>query len=357
MFVKPDRERSETDASLKTEREKADALLTKHLEELEAVADAVLLKARERADALLAATRAKTDRQQNPNEPPPAELVKERAEADKAVQAERDIADELVREERAGGAKFNWVERRRTDGRLKDERSRSDEAVSTRDELVSLVGHDLRALLSQLMGFANRIALEVSQKADPTEVRKDTERIRRNGARMNRLIGDLIDLSAIHSRTLAVSFQPEHPAAIVKEAVEGFQAQALTRGIEVTQEIALPPTLVELDPARILQVLTSLLSNAIKFSVNNGKVVVKVERLDAEVCFSVTDSGVGIPPARLENIFERYLHTSIGGRETIGLGLYISKGIVLGHGGRIWAQSKPGAGSTFFFTVPLSRHT
>ena len=110
---------------------------------------------------------------------------------------------------------------------------------------------------------------------------------------------------------------------------------------------------VAFDPARILQVLINLLSNAIKFTATGGKVTVHAEPSATEVCLSVTDNGVGIPADKLETVFLRFLQLN-SDRRGLGLGLYISKCIVLGHGGRIWAESELGAGSKFCFTLPLA---
>ena len=350
-------ERQQTDESLRVEREKADLVLAEHLVAFDEIADAVLTRARQRADAVLAATRAKSDRQVAlnivPTLVPPAVLAKERGKEDKVVREERATADEIVREEHAEQAELLSRERQLTDQDLVTERDRSDDALATRDEFLSIVSHDLRTLLNQVMGFAQLITLELSGKENSKEVLKDAERIQRSGARMNRLIGDLVDVASIHAGTLAVSRQQEDPARIVTEAVDSFQAQALARGISVTSESTPPPLSIEFDPARILQVLTNLLSNAIKFTPANGKVVARVEKLEAEVRFTVTDTGMGIPTDKLEAIFERYLQVATNDRRGVGLGLYISKCIVLGHSGRIWAESKIGVGSTFCFTLPL----
>ena len=118
-------------------------------------------------------------------------------------------------------------------------------------------------------------------------------------------------------------------------------------------ELVPPLELAAFDPARILQVLVNLLSNAIKFTPTDGKVVVRVERLGDEIRFAVSDTGEGIPTDKLEAVFERFLQVKPNDRRGVGLGLYISKCIVQGHGGRIWAESRMGHGSTFCFTIPI----
>jgi signal transduction histidine kinase len=179
------------------------------------------------------------------------------------------------------------------------------------------------------------------------------ERLQRTGARMGRLIGDLVDVASIEAGKLAVSREVADPVLVVTEAVDTFQAQATSRGISLAAELHTPLPVVAFDSARILQVLANLVSNAIKFTPLNGKIVVGVDCVDGQLRFGVSDTGQGIPRDKLEAVFERFLQVTANDRRGVGLGLYISKCIVQGHGGRIWAESTPGKGSTFSFTIPL----
>lgn len=140
-------------------------------------------------------------------------------------------------------------------------------------------------------------------------------------------------------------------------AERGFQAQASARGVSLATDIVpgVPPAVF--DPARILQVLTNLLSNAIKFTPAHGAVTVRVERIGDDVCFAVHDTGTGIPSDKLAAVFDRFFQVHQHDGRSVGLGLSISKCIVHGHGGRIWAKSKVGEGSTSSFTLPLPRRT
>jgi signal transduction histidine kinase len=115
-----------------------------------------------------------------------------------------------------------------------------------------------------------------------------------------------------------------------------------------------PLPVAALDPARILQVLINLLTNAFKFTPPDGKVAVRVEGIGEELHFAVSDSGAGMPADKLESVFERFVQVKNDDRRGFGLGLYISKCIVEGHGGRIWAESTMGKGSSFCFTLPLA---
>ncbi len=170
---------------------------------------------------------------------------------------------------------------------------------------------------------------------------------------MNRLIGDLVDVASIEAGVLAVTREVGDPAPVVMEAVDTFHGQAAASGVSLVADVR-ASSLVSFDPARILQVLTNLLSNAIKFTPEGGRVVVRVERIADELRFAISDTGAGIPEDKLEVIFERFRQVNTNDRRGIGLGLYISKSIVQGHGGKIWAEIKFGEGSTFYFTLAIN---
>ena len=139
---------------------------------------------------------------------------------------------------------------------------------------------------------------------------------------------------------------------LVGEAVDTFRAEAAKRGLSLTAEVASNLPLAAFDSARLLQVLVNLITNAIKFTATGGAVVVRLESLDGDLKFAVSDTGVGIPEENFATVFERYRQVVSNDRRGVGLGLYISKCIVLGHGGKIWVESQHAKGSTFYFTIP-----
>jgi signal transduction histidine kinase len=351
-------EREQTDESLRVERRRTDDVLGEKLTAVEDAADAVICKARARADELLAAGRAKVDRQL-PVHPAGAAagkaIERERKVADRVLEKERADADETLRAERALDASVLALERDSTDKDLSLERSRADEAVATRDEFLGVVGHELRNILASVIGFAGLITKAESGRAEhrDEQVLTHAQRIQRSAARMNRLVGDLVDVASIEAGALAVRCQPGDPGDVVTEAVEMLQAQAAASGVSLASDILTPSSVAEFDAARILQVLANLVGNAIKFTPAGGSVVVHVERAGEEVRFAVRDTGVGIPSQHLDSVFERFRQISREDRRGVGLGLYISKCIVHGHGGRIWAESGAPGGSTFWFTLPV----
>jgi signal transduction histidine kinase len=354
---KPTRpERHQTDESLRAEREKADLALGEQLAAIDESADAVITLARARADAVLAAARAKTDRQPRDAQPSPdasAMIATERLVADRALREERADADATLRDERDQQVALLSSERQDTDENLQDERAQADGALATRDEFMAIVSHDLRNMLGVVVGFAQFIEQVVVQPGRADDVAMYAGRIRRAGGRMNRLIGDLVDVASIEAGRLAVTRERSDPTHGVTEAVDTLQGQAVASGITLVAEIAAVPSLVAFDPARVLQVLTNLISNAIKFTPPGGRIVVRVEHVGNDVRFEVEDSGVGIAAEDLDTIFLRFAQVKKNDRRGLGLGLYISKCIVQGHGGRIWAESKVGRGSIFRFTLPI----
>jgi len=368
-------ERQQTDESLRAEREKADLALTAGLDGFDEVADSVITLARQRADEVLAAARAKADgkAQRTGAVPgPSAPLVRERARENQVLQAERDAADELLRVERAEHVALLDAERSETDKDLVQERERADDALETRDEFLAIVSHDLRNLLNSMLGFAGLISQEVAREPANARVVGDAQRILRSGTRMYRLIGDLVDVASIQAGTLGVTRRPQAPTAVVQEAVDTFLAQATGRGVTLRAELVSPLPEVAFDAARILQVLGNLLSNALKFTPRGGEVVLRVEAAEDGpspvigganrppgaiaplnvLRFSVSDTGPGIPPDKLDKIFDRYLQVRSDDSRGVGLGLYISRCIVQGHAGRIWAERRAGGGSTVCFTLP-----
>jgi signal transduction histidine kinase len=343
-------ERDQTDQNLRLERERADDAL-EHRVAIEELADEVINRARQRADALLASARATAD--QTAKGTPASETLKSsRAEEDRIVQRDRVTGDHILHDERAEHHTLLSHERAETDKGLSDERARSDYALAKRDDFLVIVSHDLLNILEAIVGVSELIETDVSQEDHVERVMRHARRIQRSGARMRRLVGDLVDVGSIEGGMFAVTRVVGDPGEAVTEAVETFQAQALRSGVSVVAEIArpLPPT--AFDPARILQVLGNLLSNAVKFTPAQGTVVVRVERVAEYIVFAISDTGQGIPVDKLEAVFERFVQLTKDDRRGVGLGLYVSKCIIEGHGGRMWAQNRAGGGSTFSFTLP-----
>jgi signal transduction histidine kinase len=362
-------ERDRTDESLRVEREKTDQAVAARQESVAAHADAVvdrardnadavLSVARENADAVLDAAREKADELRTPrvNRAERAALSEERGLADDALQDERDSADEVLREEREDHAdalrNFLPLERESTDRYLRSERVRSDDAVMNRDDFLAIVTHDLRDLLGGVVLSATVLSKSAGQDERGRLVVAESGRIARYAARMNRLIADLLDIASIDAGKLAVSPVPGDLAGLLAEAADTFKAAAARHGVALECRVDGAALLAAFDHERILQVLSNLISNALKFTPAGGKITLHGERDVAGARLCVADSGSGIPASALESIFERFSQAGDHGRSGLGLGLYISRCLVEAHGGRIWAESRPGAGSRVCVTLP-----
>jgi signal transduction histidine kinase len=358
----PRPEQTRTDQSLREERDKTDDAFRKKQDAIEEDADAVVQRARASADTSLDVARATTDERLTQSEAPQQErqsIANERLQEDAALRQERTSSDEKLREEREARnralSSLLRLEREKTDQHLLIERARSEEVLAARDDFLGMVSHDLRTLLGGIAMRAAMLLRNVSEDEAGQRIRRDAESIQRFTARMNRLIGDLLDVASIEAGRLTVEPRPEDAIRLVRETVEAFQPAASAKGISLDSEVARDSLLARFDHERILQVLANLLSNAIKFTPEGGRISIRVEPAGEDVRFAITDTGLGIIDDKLDRIFERFWQVRESDKRGLGLGLYISKCIVEAHGGRIWAESKADAGSTFFFTLPGAR--
>jgi len=353
-------ERELTDASLREEREKADREMTANRLAIEKHAEAVVEHARENADAVLVAAREKADGKSDVTAPHNTQstIAEDREVEDATLRDERAAADQTVRRE--GNARARMLtrllplERDATDQYLLTERARSDDALATRDDFLGMVSHDLRDLLSGIVVSSQFLAQKLETHSDRDKLLLETTRIERYGARMNRLIGDLVDVASIDAGKLAMQTCEGDVASLVVEAVEALQSTASTRGVFLAVQEGQEPCLAEFDHDRMLQVLANLISNSLKFTPKGGRVRVHCERTGESLKFCVDDTGEGIPPAMLEAVFERFWQVGKKDRRGMGLGLYISRCIVEAHGGNIWAESSPDQGTRMYFTLPVS---
>ncbi len=351
-------ERSRTDKSLREERKKTDDAIKGDRDDAERGAEGVLAHARKLADAAVKVERVKADKEARlPPRPAKAGAVKgQRAKSDKAVRGQRVSADRALRgdlEDRADALEALLVhEREATDAYLLTERAGSDDDVSNRDDFLGMVAHDVRNLLNLVMLGLETIQPPRKEKP-PAYVSAGKVRIQRYVARMNRLIGDLVDVTSIDAGKLAVEPVEADAAALMAEATTTFQPAAREKGISLSAEIPEGAMLAVFDHDRMLQVFANLLANSIKFTPSGGLIGVRAEPIRGALRFCVSDTGTGIPASKLEAIFERFWQVGKNDRKGMGLGLYISKCIVEAHHGRIWAESEPGKGSELYFTLPI----
>ena len=226
----------------------------------------------------------------------------------------------------------------------------AQQATRARDDVLAVVAHDLRNPLNTV-SMAVTLMLE-STPPERVQERRQVEIVRRAADRMNRMIQDLLDVKRMESGRLTIDARPEPPSALINDTIDMLRplATGSTIRLETSIDERLPPVLA--DAARVQQVLSNLVGNAVKFTPRNGRITVCAERIDGEVRFGVIDTGPGIPPEQVPHIFGRFWQAKTSDRRGIGLGLAIAKGIVEAHNGRIWVESHVGLGSTFYFTLP-----
>ena len=249
------------------------------------------------------------------------------------------MAGELAR--RAAGAVDN--------ARLYAEAHR---AVRARDDVLGIVSHDLRNPVGTAQMAAGLLLEDAGDGGDRRTTRKYLEMIQRSMDRAQRLINDLLDVTQIDAGRLAVEPGPERPAALVEEACDAFAASAAGAGLVLEGEAGAELPWVAADRARVVQALGNLVANAIKFTPAGGRIVIGADEGAAGVTFRVSDTGPGIPPEQLPNLFDRFWKARDGDRRGAGLGLAIVRGIVAAHGSEVEVESVVGAGTTFRFTLP-----
>jgi signal transduction histidine kinase len=219
-------------------------------------------------------------------------------------------------------------------------------------DYVAAVLHEMRAPLHSISGFAN-LMLEDGVQDIKTQ-KEFLSIVVQQSESLNRLIDDLSGLLSPDGETFRIDKQMVSPQKLITEAVKGAQGTASQKKNVIILSLPnnLPP--VEADGQRIKQVLLNLINNAVKFSAENNAITVRAEAQNNELLVQVKDHGIGIPPAEMPSVFdEHYRASNCGGAAGQGLGLHICKEIVEAHGGRIWAESLEGQGSTFSFALPL----
>jgi len=235
---------------------------------------------------------------------------------------------------------------------LKDAEERARRATQARDNLLAIVSHDLRNPLYSIKLSAGMLGREIANPEDAARAFKQVATIVRAAERMEHLIAELLDLAQLEAGGLAIQRKALDTAALIHDSLEMFRPAADEKRLHFEGE-STPGVIAYADRDRVLQVLSNLLGNAIKFTPDGGWILLRVVATDGEAHFSVADTGPGIASEELPNIWRRFWQArrDVG----IGLGLTIAKALVEAHGGRIWVESEPGAGTTFHFTLPLAR--
>jgi PAS domain S-box-containing protein len=232
--------------------------------------------------------------------------------------------------------------------------SDAQRAIRMREDVLAIVSHDLRNPLASIL-MTTQVLLQARGRLSEPLVIRNARIVQRNAESMSRLIDDLVDVASIDAGHLSLKLKRNKAPCLAADALSMFEGLASQHSIGLVST-PLPDVDLLCDRERVLQVFSNLIGNALKFSPGGRSIVVRGEARGAVAHFSVSDRAGGIVPDQVEHVFERYWQAPEARRKGSGLGLYIAKGIVEAHGGRIWVDSTPYVGSTFHFTIPLAEH-
>ncbi len=224
-------------------------------------------------------------------------------------------------------------------------------AIRVREEVVAIVSHDLKTPLSGVL-LNTQLLMRKMTKDEINPYIKKIERIKHSAERMNSLIEEILDVTKLEAGTFSIEPQIEEVQSFVVEAIELHKSIAEEKSIELLLNFQSSGTKIKCDRPRILQVLSNLLGNALKFTPNGRSILVNVETVKDKVKFSVQDSGPGISQDKIPLIFDRFWQAQATKKLGSGLGLFIAKSIVEAHQGQIWVESEEGKGANFIFTLP-----
>ena len=225
-------------------------------------------------------------------------------------------------------------------------------ATEARQHTLAVVAHDLRNPLTAIRMDAEMLSVTLRPNVGDFE-RQSLDRIMAITRRMDGLIQDLLEVSRMERGTLALETFPRDPAILLAEAAHALGPLASAHGLRLAVDAAPGLPAVDADGERVVQIISNLVGNAVKFTPEGGTVTLACAPGQGEVRFSVADTGPGIPPEQVPHIFGAFWQARHADRRGLGLGLSIARGLVEAHGGRIWVESEPGRGATFVFTLPL----
>jgi signal transduction histidine kinase len=217
------------------------------------------------------------------------------------------------------------------------------------DDRLAIVAHELR---TPLAAIAAHVSVLRGQAADARTL-AHLDAVERTVRRMERLARDLLDAASVAQGRLSVTTGPESAAGLLGDATRLLSPLAAARSVRLEAQLPEKLPLLLCDHDRMVQVLCNLVGNAVEHCVPGGRVRVRAERRDGDLLVAVSDDGDGIPADELPHVFERWFRGRKRRGAGAGLGLAIAREIVEAHGGRMWAESPPGAGAAFYFTLPL----
>ena len=261
----------------------------------------------------------------------------------------------------------NITERKQVEGELRKHREHLEELVKERtseleemsrhkSEFLGSMSHELRTPLNSIIGYT-KLMLDGLEGDINEEQQRDLQTVHNNSKHLLELINGLLDLSKIEAGKIVFSYEAFTISDFLSEVIPGIEQLAREKGLTLTYDVAPNTGSLHADKAKTKQVLINILGNAIKFT-NEGSVKLNVSETNSDFIFSVTDTGIGIKDEDLETVFDSFKQVGpaqIAGYEGTGLGLAISKRFIEMQGGKIWAESEFGKGTTFTFTLPRKK--
>lgn len=380
--------REKTDKSLEDERDKTDEYLDKKNKAVEKDTSDTISLNRLAADKDRESQRADVDldtehqRDVAGIQAPRLDdtsLLQERERSDKALQEERKQEDRARIKERfqrrlIAEALLEKI-RKETDSNLLDERVSIDlesehnsnllsgeqtshdltkSALLTRDQYLAIVSHDLQNPLVAISLGAHLMRRDLSKDpVDTASLLENLKIIEQSASSMDRMISDLLDVERMEHDKLILKPERVDLRDVLQECMDLFAPVVSSKSFSMTFHACPKPIFADLDRDRILQVLSNLIGNSLKFTPNGGAIELSARKQGTTVEISVTDNGPGIPEEKKAQIFDKFSQLKIDDRRGLGLGLFISKLIVEAHKGHILVTSEVGKGSTFRFTLPL----
>ena len=230
--------------------------------------------------------------------------------------------------------------------------TRESEAERMRNAFVATVSHELRSPLTAIAGYTDTLLHSGPWDAD-TE-RDFLEIVAQSASKLAGLVDNLLDAAKVEAGVLRLEREPVRVERIAEQVIGHRRALVPDHPLRADVEPGLP--LASADPVRVEQILANLVDNAIKYSPSGGPIAVRISHATDDLTVGVSDRGVGITPEQAERLFERFYRVDSSLQRTtkgVGLGLFICRSLVEAHGGRIWVESQPGQGSTFWFTLPV----
>ena len=228
--------------------------------------------------------------------------------------------------------------------------------LSDKAAIIQNVSHELKNPLSVVYGYSAFLLKQSPLERKPEDLHRGLQSIHSNAERLHTLLEELLESSRLSSHKVTLKREPIPVERLCQEALENFRIESARRKIDLSVECSASDLTVMADLHRVHQILSNLLTNALKFTPQGGKITIAAAPDGGFVRFSVKDTGIGIKAEELPHLFERFYQaeSSRMDQSGLGLGLDISRGLVDLHGGKMWVESELGKGSSFHFTLPVA---